>query len=112
LDKSNIFNTNQGPQFTCIDFTSRLEKEGIQISMDRRGRIFDNIFVERLWGTVKYKDIYLKSYTSDSELTVRINKYFLFYNQELAIMSLGYKTPHEVHCGGPLSTQMQGIRSY
>jgi len=67
---------------TCTDFTGRLEKEGIQISMNGRGRVFENIFVERLWQPMQQEDIYLKNYTSGSELTTRINKYFLFYNQE------------------------------
>ena len=67
---------------TCTDFTSRLEKEGIQINMNGQGRVFENIFVEQLWQPMKQEDIYLKNYTSGSELTTRINKYFLFYNQE------------------------------
>ena len=65
--------------------------------MNGQGRVFENIFVEQLWQPMKQEDIYLKNYTSGSELTTGINKYFLFYNQERPHISLGYKTHHEVH---------------
>jgi len=97
--KPDIFNSDQGSQFTDSDFTSTLEKEGIRISMDGRGRVFDNIFIERLWRTVKYEDIYLKDYQSGSALLKGLEAYFEFYNNERIHQSLGYRTPAEVHFG-------------
>ena len=77
-----IFNTDQGAQFTSDVFTSRLEDQGITISMDGRGRFLDNIFVERLWRTVKYEEVYLKDYLSVPEAISNLSLYFRFYNQE------------------------------
>ncbi|MBI1742491.1 IS3 family transposase [Candidatus Acetothermia bacterium] len=94
-----IFNTDQGVQFTARSFTSTLEAAGVRISMDGRGRVFDNIFVERLWRTVKYEDIYLHDYGSVPALQAGLHKYFTFYNQERLHQSLGYRTPAEVHLG-------------
>ena len=88
-----IFNTDQGSQFTSNEFTGRLLKEGIRISMDGRGRAFDNIFVERLWRTVKYEEVYLKDYQSLKEATSELKKYFVFYNNDRIHQSLQYKTP-------------------
>ncbi len=96
--KPEIFNTDQGSQFTSCDFTKRLLDEGIQISMDGRGRVFDNIFVERLWRTVKYEDIYLKDYTDVPMLIGGLGDYFDFYNRERPHQSLAYRTPESVHC--------------
>lgn len=93
-----IFNTDQGSQFTCKDFTGVLLHNKIKISMDGKGRALDNIFVERLWRTVKYEDIYLKGYNTVLELKNGLNKYFTFYNNERYHQSLKYKTPKEVHC--------------
>lgn len=93
----NIFNTDQGVQFTALAFTSRLKEANIRISMDGRGRALDNVFVERLWRTVKYEHIYLHDYTSVSELEKGLNEYFTFYNQERPHQSLSYRTPAEVH---------------
>lgn len=98
--KPDIFNTDQGAQFTSHDFTKRLLNEGIQISMDGRGRVFDNIFVERLWRTVKYEDIYLKDYTDVPTLIDGLGCYFTFYNRERPHQSLGYKTPASVYHAG------------
>ncbi|HSW39464.1 MAG TPA: IS3 family transposase [Acidobacteriota bacterium] len=98
--KPEIFNTDQGAQFTSCDFTKRLLDEGIQISMDGRGRVFDNIFVERLWRTVKYEDIYLKDYTDVPMLIGGLGDYFSFYNRERPHQSLNYRTPENVHCSG------------
>ena len=92
-----IFNTDQGSQFTSDAFTGVLMREGITISMDGRGRAFDNIFVERLWRNVKHEDVYLKGYGSMVELTLGLTEYFAFYNDERPHQSLGYKTPNTVY---------------
>lgn len=92
-----IFNSDQGSQFTSETFTGVLIQNGITISMDGRGRALDNIFVERLWRTVKYEDVYLNKYDSVKDLLMGLTQYFLFYNQERYHQSLGYKTPHEVY---------------
>ncbi len=95
-----IFNTDQGSQFTSAAFTGVLRREGIAISMDGRGRALDNVFVERLWRSVKYEDIYLKRYASLPELLLGLTEYFAFYNQELPHQSLGYLTPEAVYRSG------------
>jgi putative transposase len=92
-----IFNTDQGSQFTSASFTGVLIKNGITISMDGRGRALDNIFVERLWRTVKYEDVYLKGYQSMPDLLLGLTQYFLFYNEERRHQSLGYTTPDLVY---------------
>ena len=97
VSKPEIFNTDQGVQFTCFDFTGRLEREGIRISMDGRGRVFDNIFVERLWRTVKYEEIYLHQYQTIPEVRSGLAKYFLFYNRERIHEALDYRTPYELY---------------
>ena len=94
-----IFNTDQGVQFTARSFTSTLEAAGVRISMDGRGRVFDNIFVERLWRTVKHEDIYVHDYANVPALQAGLQKYFTFYNQERLHQSLDYQTPAEVHFG-------------
>ena len=94
-----IFNTDQGSQFTAAAFTDRLKADNIRISMDGRGRALDNIFIERLWRSVKYEDIYLKDYATVPALTVGINKYFPFYNVERPHQNLDYRTPEEVYFG-------------
>jgi len=94
-----IFNTDQGVQFTAQSFTTILEEGGIRISMDGRGRALDNIFIERLWRSVKYEDIYLKEYADVSALEAGLDSYFGFYNQERLHQSLSYRTPAEVHFG-------------
>ena len=95
--KPEIFNTDQGSQFTSEAFTGVLKREGIVISMDGRGRAFDNIFVERLWRSVKHEDVYLKGYTSMGELQLGLTDYFAFYNDERPHQSLGQKTPDTVY---------------
>lgn len=95
-----IFNTDQGVQFTAHDFTSRLEEAGIRISMDGRGRALDNVFVERLWRTVKYEHVYLHEYNWVPELEKGLREYFAFYNHERPHQSLSYQTPAEVHSAG------------
>lgn len=97
LGQPEIFNTDQGVQFTAREFTACLEEAGIRISMDGRGRALDNIFIERLWRTVKYEDIYLNEYASVPELDAGLRAYFSFYNQDRLHQSLGYRTPAEVH---------------
>ena len=97
VSKPEIFNTDQGVQFTTSDFTGRLEKEEVRVSMDGRGRVFDNIFVERLWRTVKYEEIYLKHYQTVSEVRDGLAKYFFFYNTERIHESLGYRPPYELY---------------
>jgi putative transposase len=94
-----IFNSDQGAQFTSQEFTARLEASGIRISMDGRGRVFDNIFIERLWRTVKYEEVYLKSYQNVREAVASLNQYFQFYNRERLHQALNYQTPQQVHYG-------------
>ena len=95
--KPDIFNTDQGSQFTALAFTGTLEHAGIRVSMDGRGRVFDNIFVERLWRTVKYEDLYLKEYDTVPTLHAGLTNYFTFYNHERPHQSLEYRVPAEVH---------------
>lgn len=92
-----IFNTDQGSQFTSDQWIGKLQGNGIKISMDGRGRALDNIFVERLWRSVKYEDIYLKCYAKMPELLLGLAEYFVFYNGERPHQSLDYKTPNEVY---------------
>src|SRR4051794_15986414 len=93
------FNTDQGVQFTAEAFTGRLLSAGVAVSMDGRGRALDNVFVERLWRTVKYEDIYIRCYEAVAELLQGLRRYFAFYNQERLHQSLGYETPAEVYRG-------------
>jgi len=94
-----IFNTDQGAQFTSNSFTSVLERAGVRVSMDGRGRAFDNLFIERLWRSVKQEDIYLKEYGTGKELLRGLHGYFDFYNYERVHQGLGYATPADVHFG-------------
>jgi putative transposase len=103
-----IFNTDQGSQFTARAFTETLETAGIRISMDGRGRALDNVFVERLWRSVKYEDIYLKEYNSVVSLLDGLEAYFSFYNDERPHQSLGYRTPREVHSDSKYNVQPKG----
>lgn len=92
-----IFNTDQGSQFTCADFTRRLLEREIAISMDGRGRALDNVFIERLWRSVKYEEVYLRDYTSVWECERGLASYFEFYNTQRRHASLGRRTPAEVY---------------
>jgi len=92
-----IFNTDQGSQFTSCDFTSRLQKAGVAISMDGRGRVFDNIFSERLWRTVKYEEVYLNEYRDARDAIDGLGGYFDFYNNRRLHQSLTYRIPAEVY---------------
>jgi putative transposase len=86
-----------GSQFTSLAFTGALEGRAIQISQDGKGRAFDNIFVERLWRTVKYEEVYLKDYESVSSAIENLERYFRFYNQERLHQSLNYRPPASVY---------------
>jgi putative transposase len=92
-----VFNTDQGSQFTCEEFLAPLIKRGISISMDGRGRALDNIFVERLWRSVKYENVYLKGYCTIEEARAGLTEYFKLYNERRLHQSLDYRTPYEVH---------------
>jgi putative transposase len=94
-----IFNTDQGAQFTGAAFTGRLAEAKIQISMDGRGRALDNVFVERLWRSVKYEEVYLQDYADGAEAWQGLHHYFAFYNTARRHQSLGRRTPAEVHFG-------------
>jgi putative transposase len=94
-----VFNTDRGVQFTAAAFTARVERAGARVSMDGRGRCLDNVFVERLWRSVKYEDVYLRGYETVAELERGLAAYFRFYNTERPHQSLGYRTPAEVHAG-------------
>lgn len=95
-----IFNSDQGSQFTSQAFTDRLLSAGVAISMDGRGRVFDNIFIERLWRTLKYDKVYLNDWQQVREAEAGIDEYFLFYNLERPHQSLNDATPAEVHYNG------------
>jgi putative transposase len=96
-EKPEIFNTDQGSQFTSEAFTARLKKEGIRISMDGKGRWRDNVFVERIWKSIKYEEVYLHAYASVSEARARIAKYIEFYNSMRPHSSLKALTPDQVY---------------
>jgi len=107
VGRPEIFNSDQGSQFTAAAFTGRLESCGIAISMDGRGRAIDNVFVERLWRTVKYEEVYLKDYATAWEAEDSLASYFHFYCHERIHQSLDYRTPADVYqtrpyavCGG------------
>ena len=94
-----VFNTDQGSQFTNQEFTQVLQDHGVKISMDGKGRYADNIFVERLWRTVKYEEVYLKAYANSSEARRELRAYFRFYNDQRPHQALGYRTPAEMFHG-------------
>ena len=96
IGRPEIFNTDQGVQFTSQAFTGELEGRGIAVSMDGRGRVFDNIFIERLWRTVKYEDVYLRDYTDVRGAADGLDRYFHFYNVKRPHQSLAYATPRAV----------------
>jgi putative transposase len=92
-----IFNTDQGSQFTTEDFTQPLEAKGVRVSMDGKGRWIDNVFVERLWRSVKYEEIYLHAYATPREVKAALTRYFSFYNTARPHQSLDYRTPDELY---------------
>jgi len=95
-----VFNTDQGVQFTAAAWTGRLERAGVAVSMDGRGRCLDNVFVERLWRTVKYEDIYLRRYEAVPELVQGLGRYFPYYNEQRPHQALDYRTPGVVYRAG------------
>jgi putative transposase len=99
-----FFNTDQGSQFTSEDWLAPLKARGVAISMDGKGRWIDNVFVERLWRSVKYEDVYLHAYASGSDARQSLAKYFGFYNGRRVHESLDYATPDEVYFGGLATT--------
>jgi len=103
VGRPEIFNTDQGSQFTSEAFTGILQQAGVAISMDGRGSAFDNIFVERLWRSVKYEKVYLKDYGVVDEARRCLSDYFALYNTERLNQSLGYKIPAEVYFGNDAS---------
>jgi putative transposase len=95
--KPEIFNTDQGTQFTSREFTGRLQQTGVRISMDGKGRVFDNIFVERLWRSVKYEEVYIKDYADVLACIEGLRGWFLLYNNQRPHQALGYRTPSQVY---------------
>jgi putative transposase len=98
--KPDIFNTDQGVQFTSTEFTGRLTAAGIRISMDGRGRWMDNVFIERLWRSLKYGEVYLKAYAGGREARAGIGEWMTFYNNHRFHQALGYRTPMAVWSAG------------
>lgn len=98
-DKPKVFNTDQGVQFTSLDFTGRLAAQDISISMDGRGRALDNVFVERLWRSVKQEEVYIRDYQNLGEAVHGLSRYFDFYNHRRLHQSLQYQTPAVVYWG-------------
>ena len=96
-----IFNTDQGVQFTSAQFQAPLLAAQVRVSMDGRGRAFDNIFVERLWRSVKYEEVYIKDYRNVAEAREGLQRYFPFYNEQRIHQALDYRTPHNVHFPAP-----------
>jgi putative transposase len=108
--KPEIFNTDQGAQFTSKEFTSQLLDRAVAVSMDGRGRALDNVFIERLWRSLKYEDIYLKDYGTVDELYEGLTRYFDMYNRERVHQALDYQTPYEVYHWGHESGSRSGGR--
>jgi putative transposase len=103
-----IFNTDQGSQFTSLEFTGRLLAADVRISMDGRGRALDNVFVERLWRTVKYEEVYLKGYETIPVAVGSLSDYFRFYNEERLHQALAYRTPVAVYQEGAATRAQPG----
>jgi len=107
--KPEIFNTDQGAQFTGEAFTGLLEQHGVRISMDGKGSYNDNLFIERLWRTVKYEEVYLKAYQDGRDARIGLGSYFRFYNTERPHQALGYRTPAEVFTSIPVEATNEGM---
>ena len=101
-----ISNTDQGSQFTSDAYTGRLKEAGVRISMDGRGRALDNVFIERLWRSVKYEEVYLRDYANGLEAQCGLDRYFRFYNTERRHQSLGKRTPYEVHFDAQVAAEV------
>jgi putative transposase len=112
ISRPEIFNTDQGAQFTATVFTQRLERHGVAISMDGRGRALDNVFIERLWRSVKYEEIYLKAYENGWAAETSLAEYFAYYRQERPHQSLDYRTPAEVYGQGSSSARPTTEKSH
>ncbi len=109
--KPEIFNSDQGSQFTALEWLKVLQVSDVRISMDGRGRCFDNIFVERLWRTVKYEEVYLKEYVNVWETEVSLRNYFDFYNYRRPHQSLEYKTPFEIYQTDLKTRENKGVKT-
>ena len=109
--KPDIFNTDQGAQFTGADFVGALQEHGIQISMDGRGRYLDNIFIERLWRSLKYEEVFIHAYITVAEARGGIGKWLLFYNDERLHQALGYQTPREIFEAAPACGHVDNARA-
>jgi putative transposase len=107
--RSDVFNTDQGSQFTGKAFTGILEQYGVRISMDGKGSYRDNLFIERLWRTVKYEEVYLKAYQNGKDARIGIGDYFRFYNMARPHQALGYRTPAEVFTPIPFEGTEEGM---
>ncbi len=107
--KPDIFNTDQGAQFTSEAFTGLLEQHGVKISMDGKGSYNDNLFIERLWRTVKYEEVYLKAYQDGREARIGLGNYFRFYNTERPHQTHRYRTPAEVYTSTPVESTSSGM---
>jgi putative transposase len=101
-----IFNTDQGSQFTGDEWTTVLDNAGVAISMDGKGRWIDNVFIERLWRSVKYEEVYLHGYENGTEARISLTRYFSFYNERRSHQALEYQTPDEVYFNGIAPMQM------
>ena len=110
--KPDIFNTDQGSQFTGEAFTGLLQQHGVRISMDGKGSYNDNLFIERLWRSVKYEEVYLKAYQDGREARIGLGNYFRFYNTERPHQSHGYQTPAEVFTSIPVEATSAGMVEY
>jgi len=108
-DKPDIFNTDQGAQFTSEAFTGLLEQHGVKVSMDGKGSYNDNLFIERLWRSVKYEEVYLKAYQDGTDARISLGNYFRFYNTERPHQALGYRTPTEVFTSTPVEVNSRGM---
>jgi putative transposase len=107
--RPDIFNTDQGAQFTSEAFTGLLQQHGVRISMDGKGSYNDNLFIERLWRSVKYEEVYLKAYQDGRAARAGIGDYFRFYNTERPHQALGYRTPAEVFSSIPVEATSRGM---
>lgn len=99
ISRPEVFNSDQGSQFTAIQFTKRLERLNVAISMDGKGRALDNVFIERLWRSVKYEEVYLRDYADGWEAEQQLSRYFEFYCEERIHQSLDYQTPAMIYAG-------------
>ena len=107
--RPDIFNTDQGGQFTSEAFTGLLQQHGVRISMDGKGSYNDNLFIERLWRSVKYEEVYLKAYQDGREARIGLGNYFRFYNTERPHQTHGYRTPAEVFNTTPVESTSSGM---